>query len=107
MRTRLWILFAAAVGCAHARSSSPTTTERALAERMEAIAYQGTASARCGDVTLPRTSPGPGRAESVTWWAEVLAMVECAGRVGDSGTRLLLAPWLGRPTGGGFKPFGT
>lgn len=52
--------------------------------------------------------PGPGPAESVAWWGDVMAMVDVLGRVGDSGTVLLLAPWLRRSGGPaeGFKPFG-
>jgi hypothetical protein len=36
----------------------------------------------------------------------VMAMVDVLGRVGDSGTVLLLAPWLRRGQAEGFKPFG-
>ena len=58
-----------------------------------------------------RGRPGPGApasAESVQWWAGVLAIVRTVHQVGDHGTRLLLAPWVqgDRAAGGGFTPFG-
>lgn len=54
-----------------------------------------------------RPGPGPGSPESVQWWADVLALVQVLGQIGDRGTVLLLGPWL-RPGPGGseFKPFG-
>ena len=56
-----------------------------------------------------RPGPGPGSPESVQWWQDTLAMVDCVGRVADSGTKQLLWPWLnraGNAAGEGFKPFG-
>lgn len=55
-----------------------------------------------------RPGPGPGSAESVQWWQDVLAITRTVYQVGDHGTRLLLAPWVAgdRAAGGGFKPFG-
>lgn len=58
------MLLGAAVACGHARPAAPTGVERALADRLEGIAYEGEGKAVVAGVKLERTTAGAIRAEA-------------------------------------------